>query len=92
MCPEGLRAVMDVIGYGDPVVTKGLNMLYGPGRRDLVCRHGGCRGAHMILFTTGRGTPFGAPADADKTGTNSQLAERKKAGSSFDAGVVGRDH
>ena len=53
---------MDVIGYGDAVTTKGLNMLYGPGN-DLVSATAlTAAGAHMILFSTGRGTPFGAPA------------------------------
>lgn len=42
----------------------------------------------MILFTTGRGTPFGAPAPTLKIATNSQLAERKKGWIDFDAGPV----
>lgn len=40
----------------------------------------------MILFTTGRGTPFGAPAPTLKLATNSQLAEKKKGWIDFDAG------
>ena len=42
----------------------------------------------MILFTTGRGTPFGAPAPTLKIATNSQLAEKKKGWIDFDAGPV----
>ena len=42
----------------------------------------------MILFTTGRGTPFGAPAPTLKIATNSQLAERKKNWIDFDAGTI----
>ena len=37
-------------------------------------------GAHLILFTTGRGTPFGAPAPTMKLSTNTALAEKKKPG------------
>ena len=42
----------------------------------------------MILFTTGRGTPFGAPAPTVKIATNTQLAERKKGWIDFDAGSI----
>jgi len=42
----------------------------------------------MILFTTGRGTPFGAPAPTLKLSTNSQLAGNKKNWIDFDAGSI----
>ena len=84
----GSAPIMDVIGYGDPVVTKGLNMLYGPGN-DLVSATAlTVSGAHMVLFTTGRGTPFGAPAPTMKLATNTPLATRKKGWIDFNAGVV----
>lgn len=84
----GTAPIMDVIGYGDPVVTKGLNMLYGPGN-DLVSSTAmTAAGAHMILFTTGRGTPFGAPAPTLKIATNSRLAEHKKGWIDFNAGTI----
>mgnify|MGYP005885932191 CR=1 FL=1 len=84
----GTAPIMDVIGYGDPVVTKGLNMLYGPGN-DLVSATAlTAAGAHMILFSTGRGTPFGAPAPTLKIATNSQLAAKKFTWIDFNAGVV----
>jgi len=84
----GTAPIMDVIGYGDPVVTKGLNMLYGPGN-DLVSSTAmTAAGAHMILFTTGRGTPFGAPAPTLKIATNSKLAEKKSGWIDFNAGSV----
>ena len=74
----GSAPIMDVIDYGEPVTTKGLNMLYGPGN-DLVSATAlTAAGAHMVLFSTGRGTPFGAPAPTLKIATNSQLAARKK--------------
>ena len=84
----GSAPIMDVIGYGDPVVTKGLNMLYGPGN-DLVSSTAlTAAGAHMVLFTTGRGTPFGAPAPTMKIATNTPLATKKQGWIDFNAGVV----
>ena len=84
----GSAPIMDVIGYGDQVVTKGLNMLYGPGN-DLVSSTAlTAAGAHLILFTTGRGTPFGAPAPTMKLATNTPLAQKKANWIDFNAGVV----
>ena len=84
----GSAPIMDVIGYGDAVTTRGLNMLYGPGN-DLVSATAlTAAGAHMVLFTTGRGTPFGAPAPTLKIATNTPLATRKKNWIDFNAGVV----
>ena len=84
----GSAPIMDVIGYGDEVTTKGLNMLYGPGNDLVSATAMTAAGAHMILFTTGRGTPFGAPAPTLKLATNSQLAEKKKNWIDFDAGPI----
>ncbi len=84
----GSAPIMDVIGYGDSVTTKGLNMLYGPGN-DLVSATAlTAAGAHLILFTTGRGTPFGAPAPTMKLATNTPLATKKAHWIDFNAGVV----
>ncbi len=84
----GSAPIMDVIGYGEPVTAKGLNMLYGPGN-DLVSATAlTAAGAHLILFTTGRGTPFGAPAPTMKLATNTPLAKKKSTWIDFNAGVV----
>lgn len=84
----GSAPIADVIGYGQPVTEKGLNMLYGPGN-DLVSATAlTAAGAHMILFTTGRGTPFGAPAPTLKIATNTPLATKKSNWIDFNAGVV----
>ncbi len=84
----GSAPIMDVIDYGEAVTTKGLNMLYGPGN-DLVSSTAlTAAGAHMILFTTGRGTPFGAPAPTVKIATNTPLAVKKPGWIDFNAGVV----
>ena len=84
----GSAPIMDVIGYGDAVTAKGLNMLYGPGN-DLVSSTAlTAAGAHLVLFTTGRGTPFGAPAPTMKISTNTPLALKKSGWIDFNAGVV----
>ena len=84
----GSAPIMDVIGYGDAVTERGLNMLYGPGN-DLVSSTAlTAAGAHMILFTTGRGTPFGAPAPTMKLSTNTPLYEKKRMWIDFNTGVV----
>lgn len=84
----GSSPIMDVIGYGDSVAVKGLNLLYGPGN-DLVSATAlTAAGAHMVLFTTGRGTPFGAPAPTIKIATNTPLATQKHRWIDFNAGTV----
>ena len=84
----GTAPVTDVIGYGDAVKEKGLTLLCGPGN-DLVSSTAlAAVGAHLILFTTGRGTPFGAPVPTLKIATNSALATRKKNWIDFNAGVI----
>ena len=84
----GSAPIVDVIGYGDAVTKKGLNLLSGPGN-DLVSSTAlTAAGAHLILFTTGRGTPFGAPAPTMKIATNTPLARKKSGWIDFNAGTV----
>jgi len=84
----GSAQVVDVIGYGEQVTVPGLNLLTGPGN-DLVSATAlTAAGAHLILFTTGRGTPFGAPAPTVKISTNNRLANHKKGWIDFNAGPV----
>ena len=54
----GTAPIMDVIDYGDPVVTKGLNMLYGPGNDLVSATAMTAAGAHMILFSNRTGDPL----------------------------------
>ena len=84
----GKSPVSDVIEYAGHVKTKGLTLLYGPGN-DLVSATAlAAAGAHMILFTTGRGTPFGAPGPTIKISSNAPLFQKKKNWLDFDAGPV----
>ncbi len=86
----GNAPVVDVVDYGCRITKKGLNLLSGPGN-DLVSATAlTASGAQIILFTTGRGTPFGAPAPTLKISTNSQLAQRKQGWIDFDTGSVAR--
>jgi len=84
----GSAQITDVLRYGDRVKTKGLNLLSGPGNDLVSATDLTAAGAHMILFTTGRGTPFGAPAPTVKISTNTPLYEKKGAWIDFNAGTV----
>ena len=84
----GKAAISDVLAYAEPVHTKGLNLLYGPGNDLVSSTNLTAAGCTVILFTTGRGTPFGAPAPVAKIATNDRLAERKANWIDFNAGPV----
>ena len=84
----GTAPIVGVVPYGGQVVRPGLNLLWGPGN-DLVSTTAlSAAGAHLILFTTGRGTPFGAPAPTLKISSNKALAAHKPGWIDFDAGSV----
>ncbi|MBR3714292.1 MAG: altronate dehydratase [Clostridia bacterium] len=84
----GTAPVEDVLAYGEEVSTKGLSLLRAPGN-DLVASGAlAISGAQLILFTTGRGTPFGCPVPTLKISSNSRLAEFKSKWIDFDAGKL----
>lgn len=83
---SGSSVVVDVLAYGECVKEKGLNLLSAPGN-DLVASTAlAVSGAQIVLFTTGRGTPFASVVPTVKISSNSQLACRKKNWIDFDAG------
>lgn len=84
----GKAPVVDVLDYGDTVEKPGLNLLNGPGNDMVAVTNLAAAGCHMILFTTGRGTPLGSPVPTIKIASNSQLAERKTNWIDFDAGPM----
>lgn len=85
---SGSAPVRAVIGYGDMTETNGLHLLSAPGN-DLVASTAlAVSGAHLVLFTTGRGTPFGCPVPTVKISSNSALAEKKNNWIDFDAGII----
>ena len=81
----GLSKVVDVLDYGDTLSKNGLSLLNGPGNDIVAITNLMAAGVHMILFTTGRGTPVGAPVPTVKIATNHSLAERKANWIDFDA-------
>ena len=81
----GLSPVVDVLDYGDTVKKSGLSLLNGPGNDIVAVTNLMAAGVHLILFTTGRGTPVGAPVPTIKISTNKDLSERKKNWIDFDA-------
>lgn len=84
----GKAYVDGVMAYGDRLQVKGLNLLSAPGN-DLVASTAlaSC-GCHIVLFTTGRGTPFGTFVPTMKISTNSNLAKSKPTWIDFNAGVI----
>lgn len=81
----GTAPVTAVLDYGDIAEKAGLNLLNGPGNDIVAVTNLTAAGCHLILFTTGRGTPLGAPVPTIKIATNSAVAERKKTWIDFDA-------
>ncbi len=81
----GLSEIVDVLDYGDTVQKNGLNLLNGPGNDIVAITNLTAAGVHIILFTTGRGTPIGAPVPTVKISTNKNLADRKSGWIDFDA-------
>lgn len=87
----GKSIVRDVLKYGQRLHTKGLNLLSAPGN-DLVASTAlAASGCQIVLFTTGRGTPFGSFVPTMKISTNSPLAAKKPTWIDFNAGVLAED-
>lgn len=84
----GSATVVDVLKYAEPIREKGLNLLSAPGN-DLVAASAlGFSGCQLVLFTTGRGTPFGSFVPTMKISTNSALFNKKKNWIDFNAGQL----
>lgn len=85
---SGTAPIIDVLKYGEVVKTKGLNLLSAPGN-DLVASTAlAAAGCHMVLFTTGRGTPFASPVPTMKISTNTPLATKKSNWIDFNTGTL----
>ncbi len=82
----GHARVTDVLPYGIRAMKPGLNLIQAPGNDLVSVTALSAAGAHIVLFTTGRGTPFGGPVPTVKLSTNSELAQKKKHWIDFDAG------
>lgn len=84
----GDREVQAVLNSGDIAKEKGLNLLNGPGNDIVAVTNLTAAGAHLILFTTGRGTPLGGPVPTIKISTNNTLSNKKKNWIDFNAGTL----
>lgn len=88
---SGKSPVFGVMEYGERIHNHGLNLLSAPGN-DLVASTAlAAAGCQMVLFTTGRGTPFGTFVPTMKVSTNSGLAKRKPTWIDFNAGRLAED-
>ncbi|MBR1584453.1 MAG: altronate dehydratase [Clostridia bacterium] len=83
---SGSSPVKGVLAYGEQVCAPGLNLLSAPGNDLVAATALAVSGAQLILFSTGRGTPFGCPVPTIKISSNTPLAQHKKNWIDFDAG------
>lgn len=88
---SGSSYVRGVLAYGETVKTPGLNLLSAPGNDLVAATALAAAGAQIVLFTTGRGTPFASPVPTVKISTNSRLAGKKSGWIDFNAGVLVED-
>ncbi len=88
---SGSAPVRGVLSYGERVERQGLNLLSAPGNDLVAATALAASGAQIVLFTTGRGTPFASPVPTVKIASNSSLAGRKKNWIDFNAGVLVED-
>ena len=89
----GSSPVVDVLECGQKLTKNGLSLLTGPGNDIVAITNLMASGVHIILFTTGRGTPLGGAVPTVKIATNKSLAERKSGWIDFDASdtLLGKD-
>lgn len=84
----GKAPIVDVLKYADQVKKQGLNLLCAPGNDMVSSTALAAAGCHLIMFSTGRGTPFGAPVPTIKVFTNTALSKKKPNWMDFNAGVI----
>jgi altronate hydrolase len=77
---------MDVLSYAEKSVQNGLNLVQAPGNDMVSVTALAAAGAHLVLFTTGRGTPMGGVVPTVKVSTNTALCEKKPHWIDLDAG------
>ena len=87
----GAASVVDVLQYAQPIVKQGLNLLQAPGNDLVAASSLALSGCQMVLFTTGRGTPFGSFVPTMKISTNSRLFHHKANWIDFNAGTLVED-
>ena len=81
----GSTPIVDVLGYGDVIQKKGVNVLDGPGNDLIASTALGAAGCQIVLFSTGRGTPFSTFVPTLKIGTNDRISSFKNNWIDFNA-------
>lgn len=89
---SGSSSVKDILRYGERIKTKGLNILEAPGNDLVAATATALSGAQLILFSTGRGTPYGTIVPTIKVSTNSELFLGKRNWIDFDAGIINQEN
>ncbi|ONI44706.1 altronate hydrolase [Candidatus Epulonipiscioides gigas] len=84
----GISKVVDVLEYGEVATKNGLNLLSSPGNDLVAATALAASGAQIVLFTTGRGTPFASPVPTIKISSNINLSQKKKNWIDFDCGKM----
>ena len=89
----GSAEVVDVLSYGERITKPGLSLIDGPGNDIVAITNLAAAGVHLILFTTGRGTPLGSVVPTVKIATNKELAIKKPLWIDFDSSptLLGQD-
>jgi len=81
----GSTKINAVLGYGDTVEEKGVSVLNAPGNDLIAATALAAAGCQMVLFTTGRGTPFSTFVPTMKIGTNNHISSYKENWIDFNA-------
>ncbi len=84
----GNATIVDVLKYGEKIKKKGLNLMNAPGNDLIASTALAASGCQMVLFTTGRGTPFGSFVPTMKISTNTSLYKLKPHWIDFNAGTL----
>lgn len=84
----GTSPIADILDYGEYISKSGLNILKGSGNDQVSCTNLTASGVNIILFTTGRGTPFGSIVPTLKISSNSNIYKKKNNWIDFNAGRV----
>ena len=87
----GSSPIVDVLDYAEPLKRKGLCVLNGPGNDLIAATALAASGCQVILFTTGRGTPFSSLVPTLKISSNAPLAKKKNNWIDFDASTMDAD-
>ncbi|MBR2043332.1 MAG: UxaA family hydrolase [Clostridia bacterium] len=84
----GMVPLRGALNFGETADSNGLYIVNGPGNDQVACTALACSGAHIILFTTGRGTPYCGAVPTVKISTNTPLYDKKTHWIDFNAGSV----